>query len=956
MIPKRVPSRPATLHVWNYNALLRYSISRNLVGVPAIPPPGGGLPLGSSRPSDTAITHALRPASALVRGRSGRAILQFYCSDWPTQRAVRIHILRTLLVSIHSAEMAKLSLRRDRLVEAEAQAESLQMQLDMDLQQVRNAFGASIIGPARTLGYSPHLRPAEAVLSGQKALLDEAKTRVIRAKKQCIIQALAANATISRLYEELSASVISGCDIAMAGFAAFYLWRGLARMKRGFRRLDVVVGRVVSQYWRRECFRRLLSYTRMEQQLRREKILRHFMTSRAGDSGLSEPSLLPPVPERARSVINLGTLDTGVLACEEPLPCLHRWYNVYLAVDQPLTADAKHLFSLTDYSITLALIRRLVRSRRQLRRRLWEPEELSLEDVLGSVISSCGDVGDGGKLIEGVWAYRTRKKFLGLLRLALVERVLWQVAAVHTSFRERRLLLRTLLACYHTLRRTGVLYSRGLRVRIAFYAWLGALRQVIETKYALSDAFHYRHLAHISWRAWQAQSRRLETLVEIESVFQMESAQRLLHRAYRGWLLETRCRFLLWSCQQRSMIQYYRVAFEGLRHAFRRQVRLRKLLAQVSLPRYCALLERERALAQGNVILLAWRDLVRPAIDSQLLSLMTRRCELSMARYTFLAWLEATRQALRVKAFAAEQRLQLIRISLFSWAQALSRRRALVRSCAWIRGRIDALDTVRVKELARQVLRTSQDLFLAIRFHVYLLQSQAFYSFESSSLVFKSARIAAQHHHRVLLRHAFCNMHTTFEYRSLLHRLDTYADRRLERKAFREWKGRRMAMQEAFQQIQERCTERLLRKYQEILAKAALQVQLLQEATKIGRRYILHFYLRRWRRCIPLAETRLRGELAADTFYLGILERWAETVLTGVPGASNVDDSLVTPVINIPNATLQRTRHFHNLSLPPLVLRAHRLVEQARLMTAFDEWRHATIRRKRLLSMAGPSV
>ncbi|TNJ27276.1 hypothetical protein GMRT_12367 [Giardia muris] len=960
MISKRVPSRPATIHVWSYNSFLRYSISRNLVGVSAIPPPGTGLPLGSDRPSDTAIAYALRPASALVRNQSGRATIQFYCSDWPTQRAIRVHILRTLLVSIRTAEMAKLSLRRDRLVEAQAQAESLQIQLDADLQQVRNAFGGSIIGKARSLGYSPRLQPAEAVLEGQKALLDEAKTRAIWAQKQCILQALAANATISRLYEELSASVISGCDVAMAGFAAFHLWRGLARMKHGLRRLDIVVGKVVSYYWQRECLRRWLSYTRMERQLRREKILRHFMISGTGDSGLSEPSLLPPVPERSRSVVNLGALDAasldGTLVYEEPLPCLHRWYNVYLAVDQPLTADAKHLFSLTDYSITLALIRRLVRSRRQFRRRLKEPGGLSSEGGLGVVIRTCGCDSDGGKLLDEVWAYRAQRRYLGLLRLALVERVLWQVAAVHTSFRERRLLLRTLLTCYHTLRKMAVLYSRSVRLRIAFHAWIGALLQIIETRYALSDAFHYRHLARIGWRAWQTQSKRVATLVELEVMFQMDRAQRLFSRAYRGWLLETRCILFLRDHQELLIAQYYRLAFDGLRRAFQRQIRLRNLLLQVALPRYHVLLEQERKLAKGTVILSAWRDLVRPAVDSQLLTLLSRRCELSIARYAFLAWLEATRQVLRVKAFKADQRLQLLRISLLFWAQALYRRKAFVRGCAWLRGRIDALDTVRVKEVAQQVLRFSQGLYLATRFHVCLLQKQAFYGFESSSLILKGARIASQRHRQLLLRHAFRNLHTTYEYRRLLRRLDVYAGLRLERRVFREWRGRWTILQEALHQVEGRCAERLLRKYQGELAKAALRVQLLQEATKIGRRYIIHFYLRRWRRCVPPAETRIRGEQVADAFYLGILERWAETVLTGVPGASNADERLVTPLIDIPNSTLQRTRHFHTIPLPPLILRAHRLVEQARLMAAFDEWRHTTIRRRRLLSMAGPSV
>ncbi|EFO62179.1 Hypothetical protein GLP15_3715 [Giardia lamblia P15] len=978
--PKRAPQRRAQITWQNPTEPLtlvprgsvfrRYCLCVSTDMCVPIPPQGSPVPI------DAPVKKMLQPMWKV--SLSAQEFCRFWEEDWPQLRALRIQALRGCLATLHSVDSAAIALLKDKLYEAQQSFSAIKEARDHDHAIVHicreDALReAALLGHAdrKILNSMAHIAnyPTQGLSSRSSGHTsahtdpDALEQHILSLYKQLFFKAFHLRVIYTQNMLRLSGAVILDNDTYMLLRGTLLTWHKLLCYKRCLIHIDNLVSSVLDMFAKRGYLHQWLSALRTRVAVQKEKVLRRLLYNSIGASNTSypEPSILssPSIMQQEPS---------RTIICRLSESYLTHLYNIFIAVGTPLTPQSRLVLSLTDLSIVIGLISKLSRIRRKVcvvfnpsdtkRTHEMRPSFIALSEVLQSAHTRTA-LETFGTLYYNNFLVR---KMFSRLRDSFYLRTLHNLAIIYSTYAEKSHIIRTLSIGLSVQRQCVLIARTRFLLRVSFVHLCRAYAEASAFKNNHADQFYRDLLISIAWRSISSLAKRYAELTSQATDILTQSILRLERSVFESFKLAYKCNvFLGQHINNRCNFRYRRLFWTMHKLTLQRRA-LRKVMREISFPRYKRLIQLESYHASQtyqhdicHACIHHWREVSLHNQKALALHQLAIRADTFYSQkllcFVMRLLLLKTKQKQESRLFFYRRQICLVKMAFRQWNIRLCQHRRVVNLGATLKEIMD-------KYIVRFTNAIVTELFHQWRIqtksqysHTSMLQRQAFQALCTASVSIRYLHVSSKQYQQSLMRRAYSTLIVLYQYQRLLTKLDKRYEHTLKQVGFSSLRtSYRLIIKdtERADQFYQHC---LLIRTCKVLEYVAVRSRVYAYAYTIGIRYIKFFYLRRWKLSLHASREAVYLEKRADSFYKGLLERWADRALCGCGAKTDIP---VSCLVSHTNKELLETGLLGSIVLSSKVLKAHLLYENKLLLVVFDEWRYAVIRRQRLISMRGP--
>lgn len=984
--PKRAPQRKAQITqqdpteplslVSRGSVFRRYCLCVSMDMCASIPSQGSSVLHGSSVTIDAPVKKMLQPMWKTPL--SSQEFCRFWEEDWPQLRALRIQALRGCLVTLRSVDSAAITLLKDRVYEAQQSFSAAKEARDNDQAMIHvcreDALReAALLGHAdsKILDSMTHLanystQGLSSHSSGHASActnLDALEQHMLRLYKQLFFRAFHLRVIYIQNMLRLSSAVILDNDTYMLLRGTLLTWHKLLCYKRCLMQIDSLVSGVLSMFTKRRCLDQWLSALHTRVAVQREKVLRRLLYDSIGPSTTSYPE---PSIFSSPSILQQELSRTIKYRSSEPY--LTHLYNIFIAVGTPLTPQSRSVLSLTDLSIVIGLISKLSRIRRKAcivfnpsdTKRIHEtrPSFIALSEVLQSAHTRAALETFGAAYYNSILI----QKVFSRLRDVFYLHTLHNLAIIYYTYVEKSRIIKILSLGLSVQRQCVLVAGTRLILRISFAHLCHAYAEASAFKDNQSDQFYRNLLVSIAWRHISSLAKRYAELTSRAAGILARSTLDLKRNAFESFKLAYSCSvFLEQHINNRRNFRYRRIFWAMHRLALQRRA-LRKIVWEISLPcyRHTIRLESYRASRtyQHDICrtcIRHWHEVSlrnQRALALQQLVVQADAFHIQkLTRFVLHLLLLKTRQKQESRLLFYRRQICLVKAAFRQWNIRLYQHRRVINLGATLKVIMDAYTARFANAIVTELFHQWRIQTKSRYSYSFMLQRQAFQAMCAISVSIRYLHISDKQYWRSLMRRAFSTLTVLYQYQCLLTKLDRKYEHTLKQVGLFSLRTSYMLIirdTARADQFYQRC---LLTRTCKALEYVAVRSRVYTYAYTIGIRYIKFFYLRRWKLSLRASREAIYLEKQADSFYKGLLERWADRALCGCSARTDIP---VSCLVSHTNKELLETGLLGSIALSSKVLKAHLLHENRLLLAVFDEWRYAVIRRHRLISMRGP--
>ncbi|KWX12653.1 hypothetical protein QR46_3368 [Giardia duodenalis assemblage B] len=902
---------------------------------------------------------------------------RFWEEDWPQLRALRIQAFKSCLTTLRSVDSAAIALLKDKLDEAQQCFTSAKLLRDND-QDIVQSCRQDALRDAALLGHASRklLDPMDHLVSysanklsshslGQSSTLtdpDILERQVFRLQKQLFFKAFHLHVVYIRNMLRLSSAVILDNDNYMLLRGTLLTWHQLLRYKRSLMQVDNLVSCMVNAFLKRKYLNQWLSSLHTRVAVQKEKVLRQLLydSISASNTSYPEPSILS-----SPSVIQP---DPRLTASRSTESYLTRLYNIFIAIGMPLTPQNRSVLSLTDFSIVIGLISKLSRIRRKactasgLRCTRHTREKLPIFTSLGEVLRSA-QTGTDLEAFGAIYYTNTliHKVFLHL-RSVFYLHTMYSLAIIYSTYSEKSHIIR-ILSTGLSVQRQRILVARTrLILRVSFAHLHHAYIEAVNSKHKQANQHYCTMLISVAWRNIVLLAKKY-TELNLQAVGMIErSICELKREAFKSFKLAYACNiFLEQHIGNRCNFRYRSLFWAMHRLTFQRRA-LRKVMWEISFPCYRHVIQLESYYASRSyqhdlccMCIQHWREVSLQNQKALALQQLTMRADTfysqKLTRFVMHLLLMKTKQKQESRLFFYRRQILLVRTAFRQWNIRLHQCRKVATLGTTLRELLDLYAPKLIGAIVTEMFHQWRILAKARYYHSSMLQRQAFHAFCNASVSLRYLHISDKQYQLSLMRRAYSTLAVLCQYQHLLAKLDKRYAHTLKQIGFSTLRAKYMGLIRDAERADCFYQHCLLTRICKALEYAAVRSRVDIYAHTVGVRYIKFFYLRRWKLSLRASREAIYLEKQADSFYKGLLDRWADKVLCGYGMKTDIP---VPCLMSHTNRELLETGLLGSIVLSSKVLKAHLLYENQLLLVVFDEWRYAIIRRQRLISMRGP--